>query len=413
MSCSKYKLTLSILCLSFIALVCSCTHDHSHDHNHENHPNDSTNHGQDKIVHLNQAQYLNAEIDTGWFEMKNINDVINANGYTKLDPQNRADVSLVVDGSVRSIKVIEGDYVKKGQTLATMTSLDYNEILLEKARLSERLEAMRINIDYLKVEYGRQEKLAVENISAKKVFEKVESDLKSERTMIKSMEEQMDIINQTIGLIDHQGAALIGVRAPISGFITNVNVNIGTVVSAGNRMFSIVDNSQIHLDLLVYEKDLGKVKIGQNVRFKLTNQSDKEILAEIYNIGKSFANDTKSVAVHADIEKNEENLIPGMYVNALIDIGNQKIQALPTDAIVTAEGRSFIFVWEKENMDRDETEEKMSFSRVEVKTGASQLDYVQITLLGEIEDGDKVVKHGAYYLQSHLQKSEGGGGHHH
>jgi cobalt-zinc-cadmium efflux system membrane fusion protein len=173
----------------------------------------------------------------------------------------------------------------------------------------------------------------------------------------------------------------------------------------------------MHVDLLVYEKDLLKVKEGQTVHFVLTNQSNKEIEGTIFNVGKSFENETKTVAVHAHIEDKDALLIPGMYVNALIDIGSNEVKTLPEDAIVQAEGRSFIFLYEKENDEAEDPEqdghshgpEKTHFSRIEVKTGPSQLGYIQVTPLEKIHQGDKIVLSGAYYLQSHLQKEESGG----
>ena len=96
------------------------------------------------------------------------------------------------------------------------------------------------------------------------------------------------------------------------------------------------------------------------------------------------------------------------------------------DAVIKAEGREFIFVWEKENMETQEEhaegekheegeahEKEISFARIEVKTGTAQLGFVQVTPLVNIHHGDKIVVKGAYYLQAHLQKSEGGGGHAH
>lgn len=442
--------------LCFIGLITSCSHD-GHDHNtHSDEAPDKTDdhddHDHEKIIHLNEAQYINAEIDTGWFELKNLTDVIYASGYTKLDPQDQADVSMPVSGTIKSIRVIEGDYVKKGKTLAKMESLEYskmilennsmllerNKLLLEKAalkldksKLEESLAVAEAQSAYLQKEYDRQEALAKDNINARKVFEKVSADVQIEAAKIKGLREQIAHINKTIQLFGDSDAAYqkldaagggqaslgsggsksIRITAPISGYITAINAKIGATIDAGHTMFSLVDNSKMHVDLLVYEKDLHKVKEGQIARFMLTNQSNEEIKGEIYNIGKSFANDTKSVAVHADIEKNNANLIPGMYINALIDIGNREVRALPKEAVVRAEGREFIFLWEKENLQTDNDE--ITFARLEVKTGARQLGYVEVTPLGVIHDGDKIAVDGAYYLQSHLQKAEGGGGHHH
>ena len=218
--------------------------------------------------------------------------------------------------------------------------------------------------------------------------------------------------------------------APISGNLTEIYIKIGTNVEAGKPLMNIVDNSKLHVDLLVYEKDLFKVKIGQNVRFVLVNQDNSEVKGKIFSVGKSFENDTKSVAVHADISNNQQKLIPGMYVNALIDVGSNNVKAVPTEAIIKADGREFIFVLEEghkeeahdekeghnheDGHEHEETEGKtFHFQRIEVKSGTTQLGYTQVTLLQKIDANAKIVLKGAYYIQSHLIKNEGGGGHAH
>lgn len=411
---------LTVLCLLFALAAChNHEHDHLHDHgdhsghgSHDDHKSHNDDHGGNKMVELNLAQFKNAEIDTGWFSLKNLSAVVHANGHTKLDPQDQADVSLPFPSSIKSIKVIEGSFVKKGEVLATVASFDIHDKLLELAKLEEQLALSESRKVYLSKEFQRQKKLAEDNINARKKLEKVSADLQMEQDMIASAQKQIRIMTQSLNSYGADANGLIPIKAPISGHITHVDLKIGSTVPAGSNMFSIIDNSKMHADLLVYEKDLSQIKVGQKVRFILTNQSNQEIKGEIYNIGKSFENETKSVAVHADIEANDANLIPGMYLSALIDIGQSQEQAVPESALVHAEGRDFVFVWEGENADREEGD-LIHFMRVEVKTGARQLGWVAATILEEIHEGDRLVLDGAYYLQSHLQKSEGGGGHHH
>ena len=412
----KYIIIVGFL----ISLFSSCKHDHSgHDHGEESdETHEEANVQNKKEVHLNQAQFKNADISIGWFELKNLSDVVNANGYTKLDPQDEADVSMPISGTIKSINVIEGNYIKKGQTLAIMSSLEYNKMLQEEAQLKEKLALAKNDLPYLTAEFNRQKALAKDNINAKKIFEKANTDLNKAETTITSLNTQLSIVNQAINMVSSSKGSTISIRAPISGYVTHVDAKIGTIVQPAKPIFTIVDNSKMHVDLLIYEKDLSKVKVGQMVRFILTNQSNQEIKGEIYNIGKSFANDTKSVAVHADIEENNANLIPGMYINALIDIGINKVNTLPEGAIVMAEGRNFIFVQLGHAHSEDEAEdshdhEEIEFLRIEVRTGGSQLGYVEVTPLEELPIGSKIVTQGAYYLQSHLQKAESGGGHSH
>lgn len=360
-----------------------------------------------KEVHLNDAQYKATGLILGGFEKKNLSEVINANGYTKLPPQNQAQISVQLPGTIKTIKVIEGQAVKAGQVLATMQSMAYNNLRFEREKLNQELLASQANLEFLQLEFARQKELANEHVSAQKVFQKVSADLQTEAAKTKTLQHQIDILGQNIEMSGNSSSPIIPITAPISGNITEINVTIGAAAEVGKTLFSIVDNTKMHVDLLVYEKDLFKVKPGQNVRFILTNQDGSEIRGKIFSIGKSFENETKSVAVHADILNDKQMLIPGMYVNALVDIGSNEVNALPIEAIIKAEGREFIFVLEA-------TENgEYHFQRIEVKTGTSQLGYVQTSILQPLETAQNIVVKGAYYLQSHLTKSEGGGGHEH
>lgn len=364
-----------------------------------------------KRVELNEAQYKASEIELGTFSFKNLSEVIHANGYTKLPPQNQADVTVLVEGTIKTIKVIEGEYVKKGQTLATVESLEFTK--LQQAYLESKS-----SLEWYSEEYNRQKSLSDENVNAKKSAQKAKSDYESEKARFASLKKQLSILN-----LQGEGGAVsvMAIKAPISGYVTTINVKIGTTARLGEPLFSIVDNSNMHVDLLVYEKDLQKVKPGQQVRFTLTNQDNTEIMGKIFSVGKAFENETKSVAVHADILNEKQLLIPGMYVNALIDAGMNKVQSLPEEAIVKADGREFIFILERiEEENHEDGHEHVEkggkgyiFRRVEVKTGTNQLGYIQVTLLERIAPNSKIVRKGAYYIQSHLLKSDGGGGHGH
>lgn len=359
-----------------------------------------------KEVELNKAQYDAAGVTLGTFTMKNLSDVVNANGYTKLPPQNQADISVHLGGVVQTIKVIEGEFVKKGEVLATIGSPEF-------AKLQEAFLTSKSNLEFLSLEFDRQKRLSEEDVNSKKVFQKAKSDYDIEKARYSSLQKQLAILNLGSGV---NASSTMPVVAPISGYITEVNVKIGTNAEVGKPLFGIVDNSKLHVDLLVYEKDLHKVKAGQKIRFVLTNQDNIEITGKVFNVSKAFENETKSVAVHADISNNSQALIPGMYVNALIDVGTQNVASLPADAVVRADGREFIFILEEgheEEAGHKEEGKTFHFQRVEVKTGTAQLGYVQVTVLQPIDKDAQIVLKGAYYIQSHLLKSEGGGGHEH
>lgn len=411
----KYKFLIGLFSL---LLLVSCNKKATETAIEEEH------HDESGVVELTPLQIKSSQIVFGNFEKKNLSEVITANGYTKLPPQNQADVSVFLGGIIKTIAVIEGQYVKKGQTLATFQSMEFNNIRLEKAKLTEELQQANVSKDFLELEFARQKELSDENVTAKKTFQKTNTELESIKNKIKNTENQLVILDQNLSLGGNDNASILTISAPISGYITEVKVKIGSSISANNTLFSIVDNSKMHVDLLVYEKDLFRIKVGQSVRFVLTNQGNQEIIGTIFSIGKSFQNESKSVAVHADINNQNANLISGMYVNALIDIGKNDVNTLPIDAIAQSGGKDYIFIQEPENETEhnkkegekeheEKKDEGVHFKRIEVKKGTIQLGFVQVTPLQELPLGAKIVTKGAYYLQSTMANAEGGDDHGH
>ncbi len=414
-------LNIAALLIIGAVLYFSLRHDHSSTDGHDHTETEAAEKpGADKEVELNEAQFKAAGVTLGTYSMKNLSEVINANGYTKLPPQNQADVSVHLQGVVKTISVIEGQFVRKGQVLATIESPEFT-------KLQEAYLTSKSNLEFLSQEFERQKTLSEEEVNSKKVFQKTKAEYQIEKARFNSLKQQLSVLNIQSG---NTAVATVPILAPISGYTTEINVKIGSNVEVGKPILSIVDNSKLHVDLLVYEKDLHKVKQGQNVQLVLTNQDNTVIKGTIFSIGKAFENETKSVAVHADINNEKNALIPGMYVNALIDIGTNAVNALPTEAIVKADGREFMFVLEEGHEEAEHDSEKghshddghkhddaegnrFHFRRVEVKTGTSQLGYIQVTPLQKITPDAKIVLKGAYYIQSHLLKTEGGGGHSH
>lgn len=395
----KTTIYISALIVIVVGLLLYIQFGHDHEEAHDHAVEAEEPHVDADEVHLNQAQFKAAGIKLGTFSKKNLNEVISSNGYTKLPPQNQADVSVHASGIVKSIKVEEGQKVQKGQVVATIESPEF-------AKLKEAYLNAKSNLNYLKSDYERQQTLDEEGVNARKTYQKAKSDYEMETAKYASLQRQMSLLNLSSS---PNSAAVVNVLAPISGYVTEINIRIGSAISAGTSMLNIVDNSKLHVDLLVYEKDLYKVQKGQKVRFILTNQSNKEIVGTIFSIGKAFENDTKAVAIHAEIDNKGEQLISGMYVNALIDLGTNAVFALPLESVVKADGRSFIFVLEKNDSGDDESH----FKRVEVKEGTSQLGFVQVNMLQKIEPDAQIAVNGAYYIQSHLTKTQGGGGHAH
>jgi multidrug efflux pump subunit AcrA (membrane-fusion protein) len=199
-------------------------------------------------------------------------------------------------------------------------------------------------------------------------------------------------------------------RSPINGFVDKMNVSTGSYVDMQSPLMNIVDNSQMHCDLKIYEKDLPLVCVGQRVDVILTNRHSVSLEAVIYNINKTFEDESRAIVVHSRIvDKRDIELLPGMYVTGLINTGKERTEAVPNDAIVSKDGKKYIFVLEDEEED-DEHGKSFHFSAVEVITGVSELGYTRVTPVGEWEADATIVKSNAFYIGS-MSSDHGEHGH--
>jgi membrane fusion protein, heavy metal efflux system len=356
-------------------------------------------------VTLTEAQFKTVGIVTGSLENRNLNTIIKANGYTTVPPQNMANVSTLISGVVKDIYVLEGTFVAKGKTLATIQNLEVVEML-------EDYKSESANIEYLQLEYDRQKTLTDENVNPRKVFQEVKSKLAVEKARAQAAKTKLQALN--VGL--NSSTSLLPIVSPISGYVGKISISKGAFAETGIPLFEVVDNSQMHLDLNVFEKDLGSISVGQTIDFILTNQGNKSIKATIFGINKSFSNESKTVAVHAKINATDaKGLISGMYVSANININNSTVPALPKDAVVKDGEKFFVFIQEEnQEMVKPKTEgelhNEIHFEAVEVIPGATDLGYTEVKFIKEIPADAKIVVKGAFYL---LSAKKSGGGHEH
>ena len=356
-------------------------------------------------VALTASQYKTIGIETGFVEDRNLNKVIKANGYTTVPPQNSAEVSTLIGGTVKDIFVLEGTFVNKGKVLATIQNLEVIE-------MQEEYHSTTANIEYLQLEYNRQKTLSDENVNPRKTFQEVKAKLAAERARAQAAKNKLEALH-----VSTKGSSsLVPIVAPINGYVGKISIAKGAYAQTGVSLFEVVDNSQMHLDLNVYEKDLGSISVGQVIDFVLTNQSNKSIKGKIFGINKSFSNESKTVAVHAKIESADaKGLIPGMYVSANINITNATVPALPKDAVVRNADKYFVFVeeekhQEKQTENKENHQEEIHFKAIEVIPGTTDLGFTEVKFVDQIGTNAKIVTKGAFYL---LSAMKGGGEHEH
>mgnify|MGYP003657632662 FL=1 len=348
-----------------------------------------------KQITFTKDQYNLAGIETGAIEMRNLSNIIKLNGTIDVEPESMASVSAPLGGYLKTAGRLPGEAIKKGQILATIENPEFIQIQQGYLESLSRLQ-------FLEEEFNRQKKLREEDINSAKTFQQVSSDYKITQGRVKAYEQQLALAGISRSSVQNGNITrTANLYAPISGFIKASNVNIGDYVSPQDVLFEIVDLNDIHLALNAFEKDLGKLEIGQTVKFSLSDDNTFNRTAEVFLIGKATGSD-RMTPVYSHLNKEDKKgLLPGMYVKAWVESGTNKQNAIPSEALVQYEGKDFVV------LQTEETENGYTFKLEQVKKGIEQEGYTAITFAdGATVQNFKPVVKNAYSILSALRNSE-------
>jgi RND family efflux transporter MFP subunit len=334
------------------------------------------------------AQMKAVGIETDTLQQKDLTETVKVNGMLTVPNQNKALITSVTSGVIKTLLVQPGDFVNKGQVIATIINPDV-------AQIQRELQVTNAQISLAQIEQARQKELIEGNAAPLKNLQRTNTELATLNATRNALQQQLSTMG--ISAADVNSGRInttIKVLAPISGTISEVSAQIGSNVDASSPIAHVVNNAQLHLDIFVYEKDLPKIKDKQTIHFTLTNMQDKEYDAEIYSVGAAFANDTKTIPVHAVVKSNKTGLIDGMNITAIISTGTKKLPAVPTEAIVTNAGQDYIFIVSNE-VDKDST---FYFKKIPVSKGVSDIGFTGIVPVKSIPDGAQIVIKGAFFV---------------
>jgi cobalt-zinc-cadmium efflux system membrane fusion protein len=324
-------------------------------------------------------------------------------------------VSVPLGGFLKSTPLLQGVHVRKGQQIAVIENPDYIQIQQDYLEAGTQYE-------FSKNDYDRQQQLAAENVNAQKTLQQARATFQIWQAKKNGLHAKLKLLNIDIAALEKgEITSTAGVYAPINGFVTEVNVNIGKFVNPTDVLFKIVDTEHLHAELTVFEKDVPRIRTGQKVRFTLANES-RERTATVYLIGREIGTD-RTIRIHCHIDREDKNLLPGMYLKAIIEAGATDVAALPDDAIVDYQGKKYIFIpvdapaahpaadttASQSHVGKAEQQEDGAdshFKMIEIQTGNSEMGYTEVILPADVPAHTAVVVRGAYAILSKIMNSE-------
>lgn len=342
-------------------------------------------------IPLSEKQVKAVDLKMGEAQEREMDAMLHVNGSLVLRAQDMGNVSSLMGGIVKNVYVKEGQMVSRGQVVATIENTDVVTLQREYYTAYKESEMARLELD-------RQKTLASAGAGIKKTLQMSEKNYKVAQANLLGTGRQL----QQMGISTKQVAkgkftTVFPLRAPISGTVSDMQASLGSYADMQTPLMKIRNNHAVECDLNVFEKDIAKVKVGDQVLVSLTNQPGVNVSGRVYGMNQYLNKGTKSVAVHVKLDaKRGAKLFEGMYVSGQIATGRQLCMTLPDKAIVSADGKQYVFALNQQHSKGG----TYSFSRHEVTTGVSNNGYTEVALCKHLKKGQKIVTDNAFYLAS-------------
>lgn len=336
------------------------------------------------LIEITKEQFESEKMEFGEPTLSPFAELVHFTGTVVPSVNGRAQISLPAQGLITRIYCKPGQLISKGTLLFEVSGNEFIDMQKDFAESAATLSR-------LKIDFERQKELMDENIGAKKDFIIAESLYNVEKAKFNALKIKLEILGLNSKQIEEgKFYTSYSVKAPIKGFVTNINTNIGQYVEPQQTIAEIIDSESFQIKLSVFEKDISKVKEGQDVDFYLTGNKMEKYSAKINLVGKSINSDTKSIDCFAEIKNSGINtLVSNQFIEGEVIVDSDSVLAVPESAVLKSENETYVLVFEKE------TGELYSFRKLKASTGRTNNGFVELT---EIPELNKILIKGAYNI---------------
>jgi cobalt-zinc-cadmium efflux system membrane fusion protein len=327
-------------------------------------------------------------VSTTAAELHPLRSRLQAMGTVYAPPDRKAVVTAAFPARVGEVLVRVGQWVRRGQGLVVLNAETVGEAKAAHVKARAALELAESS-------YEREERLLARGVGARKAFLAAENQRKLARSDLESAEKRMRVL----GLSEAEVEAVrssgdvdtrITLHAPIAGKVTDTTPVVGSMADPSTTLLTIVDPRTLCVDAEVYERDLAKLRTGQEVSVAVPAYPGETFRGRIGYIGDEVKAETRTITVRTEVENAAERLKPGMYADVNLFLEEEApALALPERAVLDNLGEKMVFLRTAEG-----------YLPQAVEVGTRQGGYVEI--VRGLERGDEVVVEGNYQLKSKL-----------
>ena len=340
------------------------------------------------VIELSEEEKKAVEIEIITASFMPLRSQLQALGKVFAHPKRKAIVSYAFPARISEIHVQIGDWVKTGQELIILQSEEVGIAKSDFYKASADYELTKANCERAKSLFDR-------GVGSEKDYLSCEAQFKVGEASLNAAEKKLHVLGFTENQVkfiseSHQINPIITLFAPIDGKILEYKVVLGSMVDQSTEILTILNPGVLVVDADIYEKDISKIRIGQNVEISVPAYPGEKFEGKVSYISDVLNEETRTITVRAEVENKEYKLKPGMFADVTIYLNHQsEVLVLPKEAILDEKGESLVFL-----------EISNKYVPVIVELGTREGNFIEI--VNGIREGDRVVTKGNYQLKSKL-----------
>lgn len=336
---------------------------------------------------LSAEEIQAAGIKVAALQEQQVNEQIAVTATIQANQNKLAQVAPRVAGRVTKVMANLGDKVKQGQSLALVDSIEVGEAQSAYAQAASEHALAKTNME-------RVEKLYADQIIAQKEYLRVRADLEKAKAVLRAASEKRQALGVAGQGIGGEGVSVFAVSAPFPGMIIEKKAVLGELAQPDKPLFSIADLSNVWIETNLYEKDIGKIRLGAAAVITVAAYPGENFNGKVAYISSVMDKESRTIRARVEVPNPDGRLKLDMFANAAIAAaGATKAMLLPDEAVVLVQGQPTVFVQEAGGFEARAVDlgEKLR-NRVVLKSG--------------VKPGENVVTSGAYALKAKMLKSQ-------
>lgn len=347
---------------------------------------------EEKIVKLTNEELKTSGVQAEELSPQTLVDHVVLTATIRANQDRIAHVAPRVPARIVRVNANLGEAVKKGQVLALLDSIELGE-----AHSAYRQAQSQFAL--AKSDFERAQRLKDEDIIPEKDFLRARSEFEKARATLRAAEDKLRLLDVTHNESEQGAASVFPLNAPFAGTVIEKDAVLGELAQPDKSIFTVTDLSTLWIEANLFEKDLGRVKVGAAAAVTVSAYPAEVFKGRLTYISSTVDKETRTVQARVELPNDGARLKPEMFATVAIDTPTTtQALAVGQEAVLLVNGQPTLFVRKGDGFEPRAVD-------LGDKVGP------KVVLKGGVKQGEQVVVQGAYALKARLLKSQIGDSH--